>query len=681
MNPLHSREFRIPFDRVRAEHVVPGIREAVERADREIEALSRLEGQRSYDDTIAALDRLVERVDRTVGIVYHLMAVANEPELRSAFDQALPIFSSFYAKLPTHQGLWRAVQEYAGSAEASHLTPVRARRLEKLVDEFRRAGADLPAAERQRVEEIRTELARLSTTFGNNVLDATNAFDLVIEDEADLAGLPESARNQARAAAEQKGIEGWRFTLHAPSYLSFIQYAENRELRRKLHDAYTSRAAGGDHDNRPLVREILALRRELARILGYRDFADYRLEVNMVNSGEAAMRFERELRDKTVPYWEEEMRELREFAATELGLDEIEPWDQYFVAERMRRARYELDAEELRPYFPLHGVLDGLFEITRRLFGIKVERVENDAVWHDEVDYFEVRDESGRHLGSFYADWFPRDSKRAGAWMNGLIHGEPDANGVLSPHLALMVANFTPPQNGRPALLTHREVQTIFHEFGHLLHHLLSTVEVPALAGTQVPRDWVELPSHIMENWTWQREALDLFARHFETGETIPDELFRRLEASRNFMEANAQMRQLSFGTVDLALHIEFDPTSDEDPVAYGNRVRELFVLRPEFARDGFLCAFSHIFAGGYAAGYYSYKWSEMLEADAFTRFEQNGIFDRDTGRAYVEAILSQGDSRDQFEQFREFMGRDPDPEALLRRNLGSNYRPSLASD
>ena len=680
MNPLLSRDFRIPFDRVRAEHVVPGIGEAVRVAESEIEALASLDGPRTYANTIAALDRVVDRLDRAVGIVYHLMGVANEPELRSAFGEALPVFSGFYAKLPTHQGLWRAIREYAASDEASRLDPVRARRLEKLVEEFRRAGADLPDGQRQRVEQIRTELASLASDFGNNILDATASFELLIEDEADLAGLPESALEQARAAARQKDLAGWRFTLHAPSYLAFIQYSEKRELRQRIHEAYANRATGDGHDNRPLVRRILELRRELAQTLGYPHYGDYRLEINMVKTGDAAVAFEHELRAKTVPYWEEEMKELQEFAARELGLDELQPWDQNFVIERMRRSRYELDAEELRPYFPLQGVLDGLFEITRRLFGVDVKKVPNEAVWHPDVDYFEMRDDSGRHIGSFYADWFPRDSKRAGAWMNGLIHGEPQPDGSLSPHLALMVANFTAPQQGRPALLTHREVQTIFHEFGHLLHHLLSTVEVPALAGTHVPRDWVELPSHLMENWTWQREALDLFARHFDSGETIPDELFSRLHASRTFMEANSQMRQLSFGTVDLALHIDFDPSSEEDPLEFGNRVRESFVLRPEFARDGFLCAFGHIFAGGYAASYYSYKWSEMLEADVFTRFEENGIFDSSTGQDYVDAILSRGDSRDQAEQFRDFMGRDPDPEALLRRNLGAAYRPRVAS-
>jgi oligopeptidase A len=678
MNPLLSREFRIPFDQVRAEHVVPGIGEAVEQAERRIDEISGLDQKRSYGNTVDALDRLVDSLDRAVGIVYHLMSVANEPELRSAFNKALPVFSGFYAKLPTHPGLWRAIRDYSKSDEAKALEPVRARRLEKLVDEFRRAGADLDGSQRERVEQIRTELAKLATDFGNNVLDSTNAFELLLTDEADLAGLPESARRQARAAAEQKGLEGWRFTLHAPSYLAFIQYSDKRELRRQMYEAYANRAAGGDHDNRPLIREILSLRRELSEILGYSHFADYRLEVNMVKSGEAAIGFERELRSKTLPYWETEMDELREFAARELGIDTVEPWDQYYAVERMRRTRFELDSEELRPYFPLEGVLDGLFEITKRLFGVLVRRVANDAVWHPDVHFFEMHNESGRHIGSFYADWFPRDSKRAGAWMNGLIHGEQQPDGTLTPHLGLMVANFTLPQDGKPALLTHREVQTIFHEFGHLLHHLLSEVEVQALAGTQVPRDWVELPSHIMENWTWQRRALDLFARHFETGETIPDELFSRLEASRTFMEANAQMRQLSFGTVDLALHMEFDAQSGEDPVEFGNRVREQFVMRPEFAQDAFLCAFSHIFAGGYAAGYYSYKWSEMLEADAFTRFEENGIFDRGTGREFVEAILSKGDSLEQDEQFRDFMGRDPDPEALLRRNLGSSYRPRV---
>ncbi|MEX2541544.1 MAG: M3 family metallopeptidase [Trueperaceae bacterium] len=680
MNPLLSREFQIPFDRVRREHVVPGVVRAVEDAEGEVGRIIHLDERRTYMNTVGALDALVDRLDRVVGIVYHLMSVSNEPELRKAFDEALPIFSGFYSRLPTNAGLWNALKRYRDEEEAASLDPVRARRLEKLLDEFRRAGADLPDEQRARVEDIRTELARLSTEFGNNVLDATNSFEMVLEDEADLAGLPESAVRQARAAAEAKGVEGWRFTLHAPSYVAFVQYSDRRELRRRMHEAYANRAASGEHDNRPKIREILALRREMSRMLGYRDFADYRLELNMVKSGAAAVGFERELLRKTSPYWQEEIEELRRFAREELGLERIEPWDQAYAIEKLRRTRFELDSEELRPYFPLDGVVAGLFDVARRLFGVVVNEAENAAVWHPDVRFYEMRDEAGRHLGSFYADWFPRESKRSGAWMNGLIHGELDPDGALEPHLGLMVTNFTLPQDGKPALLTHREVQTVFHEFGHLLHHLLSRVELPPLAGTQVPRDWVELPSHIMENWTWQREALDLFARHVDTNEPIPEELFRRLKASRTFMEASAQMRQLSFGSVDLALHIDYDPLSDEDPVKFGNRVREEFVMRPEFARDGFLCAFGHVFAGGYAAGYYSYKWSEMLEADAFTRFEENGIFDRETGRAFVESILSKGDSRDPAVQFREFMGRDPDPEALLRRNIGSAYRAPVAS-
>jgi oligopeptidase A len=678
MNPILSRDFKIPFDQVRPEHVMPAISEAVARAEAEIESLVAEPEPRTYGNTVAALDELVDSVDRAVGIVYHLMSVMNDAELRKAFDHALPVFSAFYAKLPTHPGLWRALREYARTADAAGLEPVPARRLEKLVDEFRRAGADLGDEERERLETIRTELARLATDFGNNVLDSTNAFEMVISDEADLIGLPGSARRQAKASAGQKGIEGWRFTLHAPSYVPFIQFSERRDLRRRMYEAFNSRADSGEHDNRPLIREILAKRREMANILGYRNFADYRLEVNMVKNGAAAVGFERELHAKTLPYWRVEIAELEEFARRELGLDVIEPWDHAFVVEKLRRSRFELDTEELRPYFPLDGVLSGLFEVTRRLFGVVVREAGNSAVWHEDVRFYEMLSEDGRHLGSFYADWFPRESKRAGAWMNGLISGEPQGNGEPSPHLGLVVANFTQPQDGKPALLTHREVQTIFHEFGHLLHHLLSRVELPALAGTRVPRDWVELPSHIMENWTWQRDALDVFARHVDTGEPIPDDLFGRLEASRTFMEASSQMRQLSFGSVDLALHIDYDPATDVDPVAFGNLVREAFVMKPEFARDSFLCAFSHIFAGGYASGYYSYKWSEMLEADAFTRFLENGIFDRGTGSAFVDAILSKGDSKDQAEQFRDFMGRDPDPEALLRRNIGEGYRPTV---
>ncbi len=670
MNPLLSRDFRIPFHLIQAAHVVPGIRQALAEAEAELEAVV-AGGERTYAGTIGRLDALGERLERVVKPVAHLVAVMNTPELRAAYDEVLPEFSAFYARLPLNDGLWRAVKAFAETDEARALTGVHRRHLEKTVREFRRAGADLPPETKARVEALRVELSRLQTQFSNNTLDATNAFELVLTDEADLAGLPASAVAQARASAAAKAREGWRFTLQVPSYQPFMQYSERRELRRRLHAAYNNRAAGPEIDNRPLVGRILALRRELAGLLGYRDFADYRLEEAMAGSGDRAVEFERDLTDRTRPYFDREVRALTEFAQGELGLDRLEPWDVAFVSERLRRARYDLDEEELRPYFPVDRVLEGLWEIARRLFGVVVTARPLEEVWHPEVRFFELRDEeTGMHLGSFYADWFPRESKRGGAWMNGLVMGGPRGD-AWEPHLGLIAANLSPPEGDRPALLTHREVQTVFHEFGHLLHHCMSRVEVASRGGTRVPSDWVELPSQIMENWTWEREALDLFARHWRTGEAIPGALFDKMLAARSFNAASAQMRQLSFGTLDLELHVRYDAERDGDPIAYAQDVMARFAVRPEFARNHFVTSFTHVFSGGYAAGYYSYLWSEVLDADAFSRFQREGIFSRQVGRAFADAVLSRGDSEDPALLFRTFMGRDPDPEALLRRSLG----------
>ena len=670
MNPLRSREFLIPFDKIKVEHIEPGVREALAQAQASLEAIIAHEGERTYDNTIAALDDLQEKLGRVVSVAYHLNSVMSTPELRTAFNAVLPEISAFYAKLGTNEGLWQAVKSFAQSPEAAKLTGIRKRHVEKLVQEFKRAGADLPADKKSRAEDISVELSQLHTKFSENVLDATNAYELIITDEAELAGLPASAKAQAKANAEAKNIKGYRFTLQMPSYYPFMQYAQNRELRQKLYTAFVNRAASGDTDNRPLIYKILELRKEYAALLGYKNFADYRLEVNMVKDGAAAQAFEAELKKKTEPYWQDEIRMLTEFAQDELGLDTLEAWDVAFVIEKLRKARFDLDQEELRPYFPVDRVLAGLFEITHQLFGITVSERDIAQVWHPDVKFYDIHDEHNTYLGSFYADWFPRESKRAGAWMNSFITGGPTKDG-FAPHLGLMCGNFTPPQDGQPALLSHREVQTTFHEFGHLLHHLLSKVEVAERAGTNVPRDWVELPSQLLENWTWERDALDMFARHYQTGETIPQDLYEKMIASRTFMEANSQMRQLSFGAVDLALHIDFDPSSGQDVIDFGNSVMEHYTIKPAFAHNNFLTAFSHVFSGGYAAGYYSYKWSEVLEADAFSRFKQEGIFNRETGRDYVNAILSRGDSADPDVLFREFMGRDPDINALIERNLG----------
>lgn len=668
-NPLLSGATPIPFHEIAPEHVIPAFREALARAQAGLDAVIALQGERTYENTIRALDGVGERLTRTIRPVTHLTAVMSSPELRAAYETVLPEVSAYYARIPLNPALWDAVKAYAATDEARALTGVRRRHVDKLVRSFVRAGADLPPEQKARIEALRVEMSRLSTEFANHVLDATNAWDLVLTDEADLEGLPASARTQARAAAQAKGVEGWRFTLQVPSYQPFMQYSARRDLRKRMYHAYMNRASGGEHDNRAHVRRILELRRELAGILGFRDYADLALEDSMAGSGARAVGFEEDLTARTRPVWQQEIAALEAFARDELGLDALEAWDVSYCVERLRLARYDLDAEGLRPYFPLDRVLEGLWELTRQVFGVRVQPRALAEVWHPEVGFFDVLDEDGSLLGSFYVDWFPRESKRGGAWMGGIRTGGPREHG-WEPHLATVVCNVSPPDGDRPALLTHREVKTVFHEFGHLLHHVLSRVEVPALAGTNVPSDWVELPSQIMENWAWERPALDLFARHWETGEAIPEALYRKMLAARTFMGAWHQMRQLSFGTLDLDLHVRWDPAADGDPMERSRRVMAEFSPHPRFADDDFVASFTHIFSGGYAAGYYSYLWSAVLEADAFSRFQREGLFSRAVGRDFVDHVLSQGDAEDPAVLFRRFMGRDPDPEALLRRDL-----------
>ncbi len=667
MNPYLSRETHIPFAEMTPQTVEPALDEVLARAQKELDAL--VKTSEPTFQTILDLDELVERLSRPLGFVSHLTSVKDSPELRAAFNAVLPRYTAFMTRLSLNGALWTVIKEVAETDEAKALTGVRKRHLEKTVQEFVRAGADLPDAQKTRVEAINIELSSLSQKFSENTLDATNAFEVIITGEAELAGLPESALKQARANAEAKGQQGWRFTLQMPSYLPVLTYAENRTLRETLHRAYTNRAGGGEFDNRDVIVRTLSLRRERAGLLGYETHADYVLEPRMVGSAARALEFVRNLSERTHPYWQGEIGALEAFAET-LELSDLKPWDVSFVAEKLRQERYAFDEEELRPYFPLDRVVAGMFSIAEETFGVTLTRRENPQVWHGDVEFYDLHDAAGTHLGSFYADWFPREDKRGGAWMNSFLTGGPVAGG-FDPHVGLIACNFSPPEACKPALLTHREVETTFHEFGHLLHHCLSRVEVRARSGTNVAWDFVELPSQIMENWCWEREALARFARHAQTGAEIPDELFQKMLAARTFMGANTQMRQLSFGTVDLELHTAYDPDADGDVVAYAQGLMEPFVIRPEFARNSFVTAFSHIFAGGYSAGYYSYKWAEVLDADAFTRFQKEGLFNPETGRAYVDTILSRGDSDAPETLFRNFMGRDPDPEASLRRNLG----------
>jgi oligopeptidase A len=684
-NPLLSEEFRIPFHRIGAEHVEPGIRRALADAQAEVDAVASDRSLPTWERTVERLDRATERLARRVAPASHLVAVAETPELREAYNAVLPEMSAFWSRLPLNQALWGRIRAFAETEEAARLTGLRRRHLDKTMQEFRRAGADLPEESRKRLEAIRIELARLQQKFSENVLDATAAYERLVDDERRLSGVPDAARRRARRKALDKDLEGWLLTLDYPSVEPILKYCDDRELRREIHEAYATRCRDGEHDNRPLVARILRLREELADLLGYASFPDYKLEDRMARTGARAIAFERDMTDRTRPYWERDVAELRVHAST-LGLDGVEPWDVAYVTEKLRKERYDIDDEVLRPYFPLDRVLAGLFEIVRRTFGFRVEERSIEEVWHPEVRYYEISGEDGTHLGSFYTDWFPRKEKRQGAWMNDFITGGPRTDG-FAPHLGTICGNFTPPDGDAPALLTHREVETTFHEFGHLLHHCTSRVDIPGRAGINVAWDWVELPSQLMENWCWEREALDLFARHHETGERFPDELFRRMVAARRYMGGWAQMRQLSFGTVDLALHDELAPKlrseAADDPTDGLDEAQGAEVMA--FTRDrllGFspddrfadlhpITSFTHLFSGGYASGYYSYLWSEVLDADVFTRFRAEGIFNRATGQSYVDSILSRGDSDEPDRLFREFMGRDPDPTALLERNLG----------
>jgi oligopeptidase A len=664
-NPLLSVNFEIPFDQIKVEHVEPGIRKLIRLSQAHIDAIVNDVSPRDFDNTMLSLETSTENLDRALGVVRHLESVATSPELRAAWNVVEPEASAFYSQIPLNEGLWKQLQSYSKTEEAAALEGTRKRFLRKTLDSFRRHGAELDPEGKKRLAEIDVELTKVTTKFSENVLDSTNAFELILTDEEKLAGLPPSAIAAARQSAETKKVEGWRFTLQAPSYTPVLTYMDDRGIRAQMFHAFSVRATAPERDNRPLIKRILELRKEKANLLGFADFADFVLHDRMAHKGERAMKFLEELKAKTDPFFARENAALEAFAGQKL-----EPWDISYWAEKQRRALYDFDEEQLRPYFPAQKVVDGMFAIVERLYGIRVRYREGVPLWHPDVRYYEVHDRDGVMLGAFYADWFPRESKRDGAWMEGFITGSY-LGGKFEPHLGCICGNLTPPIGDKPALLTHREVETIFHEFGHLLHHVLSQVEVRSLAGTSVAWDFVELPSQIMENWCWEREALDLFARHYQTGEAIPEDLFQKMVRARTYRGANMQMRQLGFGLVDLKLHREYDAARDGDVIAYARNAIQPFAAAKLPEDYAMIAGFTHLFASpvGYGAGYYSYKWAEVLDADAFTRFRDEGIFSPETGAAFREHILSKGDSEDPAELYRKFMGREPDPEALLLRS------------
>jgi oligopeptidase A len=569
-----------------------------------------------------------------------------------------------------NDGLYQAVRAFSETDEAAHLDPTRRRFLEKTLDDFRRHGAELDPDDKQKLQAMEVELTQLTTKFSQNVLDETNAFELVIEDESKLAGLPDSAKQAAAASAQAKEVEGWRFTLQAPSLIPLLTYLDDRSIREQVWRAYNTRACAGERDNRPIIARILELRRAKANLLGYRDFSDLVTEDRMAKDGARAEAFVDDLREKTVSAFEKENAALQEFRQGLEGADapEIAPWDSAYYAEKQRQAEYDFNEEELRPYFPLDRVLAGLFATAQALYDVKI--VERDAkTWDPEVKTYAIEDQNGAMIAAFYVDLFPRENKRGGAWMNALVSVAYREESP-EPNLGLFCANVNPPVGDTPALLTHREVETLFHEFGHLLHHCFSRVKVRSLSGTNVAWDFVELPSQIMENWCWERSGLDLFAAHHETGERIPDALYDKMVRARTYRAANAQMRQLGFASTDLLLHRHYDSATDGDVMAYARRNLQRFSPSPLPDDYAMLAGFTHVFAHsvGYAAGYYSYKWAEVLDADAFTRFKREGITNPEVGRAFRETILSKGNSEDPAKLYEDFMGRGPELEPLLER-------------
>jgi oligopeptidase A len=679
-NPFLDRAFQIRWSLLTADKVEAAVDAALAGADSALTAITRLPvGTAEYKNTFLALEDATDLLNETWAKITHLTSVADSPELRAAHNAALPKVSAFQAKIPLNAELWLRLKTAAAQPSAAALRGVHRRFLDETLADFRQQGADLSPDKKSRLEALQSELAALAQKYSENVLDATNAWELVVTDPNRLRGLPDHARESSRQNALKKGFgteaqPAWRFTLHQPSLEPVMLYAEDDALRQEVWQASANVGRVSPHANQDLVKRILTLRQEKAALLGQAHFADSILARRMAKSGALALKFIEDLHRRIQPAFIRECRELEEFKARSTGrpANRLAPWEMGYWAEKLRRTRYDFDEEQLRPYFPLEGVLAGMFEIAHRVFGVRVTQLPAGVVesWHAEVKFYEVHDSAGRHIGSFYSDWHPRESKRGGAWMNYLITGGPRPDGTRAPHLGLICGNLTPPNGTQPALLTHHEVETVFHEFGHLLHHLLGEVEIKSFNGTNVAWDFVELPSQIMENWCWERESLDLFARHHQTGESIPVVLFERMVAARNFRSASATMRQLALARLDLDLHIRPVGEIGTDLAAWLAARLQDYLTPTEPVAPTIENRFTHIFADpvGYAAGYYSYKWAEVLDADAFTRFKREGIFNGQVGREFAGKILSRGNSADPMELYVDFMGRPPDQQALLLR-------------
>ena len=606
--------------------------------------------------------------------VRHLNSVMNNDQLRDVYKQCLPKLSSYYTDLGQHKPLYEATLALASSDAYANLTPAQQREIQNELRDFELGGVSLTDEAKKRFAEIAQDLSRLTTEFSDNVLDATNAWEKQLDDVAALKGLPESAIAAARQRAEQKDLDGYLVNLEFPSYLAVMTYADDATLRKELYTAFTTRASNqgphaGQYDNSATMKEILQLRAEKANLLGYDAYADLSMVRKMVESPQVVVEFLDDLAKRAVPQAREEFETLEAFAKSELDMDALEAWDVPYVSDKLKQREHELSAEDLKPYFPASIAVPGMFKVVGKLFGLSIDVVENVDVYHDDVALFQIKDANGELRGEFFMDNYARANKRGGAWMD-VCSSRQKISGQTQTPIAYLTCNLTPPVGDDPALLRHDEVTTLFHEFGHGLHHMLTRVDNAGVSGINgVEWDAVELPSQFLENWCWERESIDMISGHYKTGEKLPDELLERMRNARNFQSAMQLVRQLEFAMFDMQLHIQSTPTESADIQATLNKVREKVAVVPTPSFNRFQHGFSHIFSGGYSAGYFSYKWAEVLSADAFARFEEEGIFNEKTGRDFLKSVLEVGGSRDAMTSFVEFRGREPTVDALLRHS------------
>ncbi|MGL5040670.1 MAG: oligopeptidase A [Aeromonas sp.] len=674
-NPLLTMDSLPPFSQIKPEQVQPAVMQAIAESKQKIADVLAQDDPHTWDSLIAPLEEVNDRLARIWSPVSHLNSVLSCEALRTAHDACLPQLSEFQTYVGQHEGLYQAYLALSQSDDFPLLSNAQRKEISNTLRDFRLSGIGLPVETQLRYGEIQARLSELASCFSNNVLDATQGWHKLVADEALLAGLPESARAAARQLAELKGKAGWLFTLDIPSYLPVMMYADNRELRAELYEAFTTRASdqgpnGGKWDNTGIMNELLTLRRELAQLLGFANYAELSLATKMADKTEQVVSFLTDLAAKSLPQGKAELEEIRLFAAEQHDQRELAAWDLAYYAEKLKQHKFSISDEQLRPYFPASKVVKGLFEVVRRVFGIKVRERLGIDTWHPDVRFYDIFDADDELRGSFYLDLYAREHKQGGAWMDVCLGRRYRQDGSLQKPVAYLTCNFNGPVDGKPALFTHNEVVTLFHEFGHGIHHMLTQIDVAGVAGINgVAWDAVELPSQFLENWCWESEALAFISGHYETGEPLPADLLEKMLTARNFQAAMQMLRQLEFALFDFRLHQEFDPANPARLATLLAEVRAQVAVMTPPVFNRFQNSFSHIFAGGYAAGYYSYKWAEVLSADAYARFEEEGIFNPATGQSFLKNILEQGGSKEPMELFRAFRGREPKVDALLRHS------------